>query len=305
VTVQFGWMLPTGNQRMPTAKGYLAHIESVLKLIGRRFHSYWIPDHLMDDIYPIPEALTTLAYLAAAHPSLHFGTCVLSQSFRNPAYLAKAAATLQNLSGGRFILGIGAGWKVDEYNAYGYDFPSAAIRISQMSEAVQICRQLWAAGDKHITFRGEHYTLHEATCLPMPQPPPPLIIGGTGERLTLKAVAEYADWWNIPGAPPDVLRHKADVLAQHCAALSREPSTIRRTWMGVVAIGRTEQIARNKLDRFSLWEGDRALMGTPAMIREQIEEYVALGITLFILSFVDEPLSDGIEMFLGEVAGSI
>lgn len=289
---------------MPT-DDYLAHTQAVLSLIQGSFHSYWIPDHLMDNAAPIPEALTTLGYLAHAHPTLHFGTCVLSQSYRNPALLAKMAATLQSLSSGRFILGIGAGWKQDEYLGYGYDFPKAAMRIAQMSEAVQICKQLWGARGNPVSFTGEHYTLHNATSVPAPNPPPPIMIGGTGERLTLRAVAEHADWWNIPGAPPNIVQQKSNVLAQHCATVARDPATIRRTWMGVVAIGRTEQIARKKLDGFPIWQGDKPLLGTPTMIREQIEHYIALGITLFILSFADEPHLDGMTLFLDEVASSV
>jgi alkanesulfonate monooxygenase SsuD/methylene tetrahydromethanopterin reductase-like flavin-dependent oxidoreductase (luciferase family) len=298
--VDFGWMLPTGNQRMPSGD-YLAHLRRVLDAISGTFHSFWIPDHFMGGAAPIPEALTTLSYLAPLFPELHFGTCVLGQSYRNPALLAKTAATLQSLSDGRFMLGIGAGWKEDEYRAYGYEFPSASTRIAQMSEAVQICKALWTANGVPVTFNGQHYQLSDALCIPEPSPPPPVMIGGMGEKLTLRVVAEHADWWNIPGAPLDVLRHKSEVLARHCDDVGRDPASIRRTWMGVVSIADTETEAKAQLEGFPIWDGDMPLVGTSEQVRKRVAAYVEAGITLFILSFVDEPNLRGIEQFMATV----
>lgn len=292
--VDFGWMLPTGRQRMPEAD-YTAHVQAVLATIEDAFHSFWIPDHLMDGSAPIPEALVTLAYLAGVSGQLHMGTCVLAQGFRNPALLAKMAASLQQLSGGRFIMGLGAGWKADEYHAYGYAFPDAATRIAQMGEAAAICKQLWQGVP--VTYRGQHHVVEEAVCVPVPHPPPPIMIGGVGEKRTLPMVAQHADWWNIPGAPVEVVMQKSAVLARHCAARGRNPADIRRTWMGVVSIAPTSAQAQAQLAGYPIWEGDQALVGTPEAIIQQIERYVAAGISLFILSFVDEPEMRGLHLF--------
>ncbi|MEO0561621.1 MAG: LLM class flavin-dependent oxidoreductase [Chloroflexota bacterium] len=298
--VEFGWMLPTGNQRMPDGD-YTTHLHQVLSSIEGNFHAFWMPDHLMDGALPIPESLSTLSYLAGTHPSLHFGTCVIGEGYRNPALLAKTAATLQNLSGGRFILGVGAGWKADEYDAYGYPFPKTSERIEAMAETVQICKALWNAGGEPISFAGKHHHIADATCVPQPTPPPPIMIGGTGEKRTLRAVAQYADWWNIPGAPPHVVQHKSAVLAKHCADVGRAPADIRRTWMGVVSIAETEATAEAALSGFPIWDGDRALVGTPSQVLDQLQAYMDLGISYFILSFVDEPSTRGMDLFMRHV----
>ena len=306
MSVQFGWVLPTGQKRMPaTTTGYLSHVGSVLRRISDQFHSAWIPDHLMDGQDKIPEALTALSYLAALYPQMTFGTAVIGQGYRNPAMLAKMAATLQELSDGRFILGIGAGWKEDEYRAYGYDFPSTAARIAQLAESVQICKQLWDPAVPEATFLGQYYRVQRAVCQPKPVPPPPVMIGGAGEKLTLRVVAQHADWWNLIGVPPEVFARKLAVLERHCASVERDPTTIRKTWMGTVSIGSTSQQAQAQMTGYPLWPGDVALVGTASEIIEQLQAYAALGVDLFILSFADEPRMTGIELFMAEVCQKV
>jgi alkanesulfonate monooxygenase SsuD/methylene tetrahydromethanopterin reductase-like flavin-dependent oxidoreductase (luciferase family) len=274
----------------------------MLSWISGHFRSAWISDHLMDGQYDIPEALTTLSYLAGLYSQMTFGTAVIGQGYRNPALLAKMAATLQQLSGGRFILGIGAGWKEDEYRAYGYDFPSTATRIAQLAESVQICKQLWDPSLPEATFLGQHYRIERAVCQPKPAVPPPVMIGGAGEKLTLRVVAQHADWWNLIGASPEVFARKLAVLERHCASVDRDPTTIRKTWMGTVSIGSTSHQAQAQMTGLPLWPGDVALVGTPDEIIEQLQAYTALGVDLFFLSFADEPRMDGIGMFIGEVS---
>jgi len=296
--IDFGWLLPTGTQRMPRAgTAYLRHVRQALRLLHGRFHSAWMPDHLMDGQAAIPEALTTVSYLAGLYPRLHWGTAVVSQSFRNPALLAKMAATLQQMSRGRFILGLGAGWKEDEYRAYGYDFPQPAVRIAQLAETVQICRAMWGPGQAQATYAGEHYRVVNAVCQPKPQPPPPIMIGGGGEKLTLRLVAQHADWWNLPGAPPAKYRRKLAVLADYCQEYGRTPRDIRKTWMGVVSIAPTRREAEERLRAFTIWPGDAPLVGAPDDIRTQLDAYRELGVDLFILSFTDEPDLAGLTLF--------
>ena len=302
--IDFGWVLPTGKARMPSGEGvtYLNYIQHVLKRIDGSFQSLWMPDHFMDDQAAILEALSTLSFLAGMDPEFDFGTIVLGQSYRNPALLAKMAATLQQLSGGRFILGIGAGWKVDEYQAYGYDFPPASTRIAQMAEVVQIFRVMWDPSQPDATFHGEHYCIDAAVCNPKPSPPPPILIGGGGEKLTLRAVAEHADWWNLPGVSPAEYARKLDILADHCAAVGRNPNEIRKTWMGVVSIAPTRSQAETQMAGYPIWPGDTPLVGTPDDVRAQLQSYVDLGIDYFMLAFADEPALEGISLFTTEIA---
>ena len=301
--VEFGWVLPTGKARMPAggAADYLPHVRRVLEQIDGRFHSLWIPDHFMFDQADVPEAMTTLSFLAGMTSDLHLGSIVLGQSYRNPALLAKMAATLQQLSGGRFILGLGAGWKEDEYRAYGYEFPPAATRIAQLAETVQICKAMWDPAQPEATFHGEYYRISAVACHPKPLPPPPILIGGGGEKLTLRVVAKHADWWNLPGAPPDVYNYKLAVLAQHCAAVGRDPASIRKSWMGVVSIAPTRQQAEAQLAQYPLWPGDIPLVGTPDDVRAQLQRYVELGLDYFMLAFADEPATAGIDLFIHQV----
>lgn len=300
--IDFGWLLPTGMQRMPP-EGivYEAYVRQVLDQIHGRFHSAWMPDHLMAGQHEIPEAMVTLSYLAGLYPQLHFGSVVLAHSYRNPALLAKMAATLQQLSGNRFILGIGSGWKADEYHAYGYEFPRASERIAQMAEAVQICKAMWNIEQIETTFAGHYYQIENAVCQPKPPLPPPIMIGGGGEKLTLRAVAEHADWWNLPGVSAQEYARKIEILDEHCHETGRDPNHIRKTWAGVVSIAPTKAAAEQQMANYNIWPGDIPLLGTPDDIRKQIQEYIKLGVSLFILSFVDEPRQDGLSLFLREI----
>src|SRR5437588_7531302 len=148
----------------PTASGRLLmqqneeHIEAARPV----FNTIWVEDHFQWDNKPTIESVTTLAYLAGRHEAMRFGNIVLGQSYRNPALTAKMAANLQMMTGGRFIMGIGAGWKEDEYRAYGYEYPSAGLRIEQLEEAVQIIRALWTQSPAN--FQGKHYHIENAYC---------------------------------------------------------------------------------------------------------------------------------------------
>src|SRR5207248_4535967 len=130
------------------------------------FTSAFVSDHLMKEDHPTVEAWTTLTFLAAEFPAYTFGNLVLSQGYRNPALLAKMAATFQYLSGGRLILGIGAGWQADEYEAYGYPYPSAGVRIEQLAEAVDVLREMWSQAP--ASYVGRHYQVRDAYCEPRP-----------------------------------------------------------------------------------------------------------------------------------------
>src|SRR4029077_13575520 len=143
----------------------------------------WVEDHFQFGDNPLLECWTALCTYGAEFPNLKLGTIVMSQSYRNPAMLAKMGAILQWMSGGQLIYGIGAGWKEDEYKAYGYPFPKPAARIAQLEEAILIARKMWT--ETPASFQGKHYAIDNAMCTPRPDPIPPILVGGGGEQLTL------------------------------------------------------------------------------------------------------------------------
>ena len=164
--LQLGWALSGRSWGTTTRDAFLQNVDAGFKLIDGHFDSVWFTDHLQYDASPVLEGWTTLTYLMGFYPHLTFGHTVLSQSFRNPALLAKMSATLHYLSRGRFILGIGTGWKKDEYLAYGYDFPPPKERIEQLEEVLQIIKALWR--EEPMTFHGKHYHVVNAYCEPKP-----------------------------------------------------------------------------------------------------------------------------------------
>jgi alkanesulfonate monooxygenase SsuD/methylene tetrahydromethanopterin reductase-like flavin-dependent oxidoreductase (luciferase family) len=300
--IDFGWEVPTGRRRPPRAGvSYEAHLRRILDRLSGRFHSAWIPDHFIDGQTNVPEALVSLSYLAGLYPALHFGSIVLGQNYRNPALLAKMAATLQQLSGGRLILGLGAGWKEEEYRAYGYDFPPLPVRIAQLAEVVQICRAMWDPAQPETTFHGQHYHLEKAICQPKPVPPPPVMLGGGGEKLMLRVIAQHADWWNLVGVTAETYAHKSEVLRRHCADVGRDLAGIRKTWAGVMSIASTRPQAEAAMVGYPIWPEDTPILGTPAEVVVQLQNYTSLGVDCFILGFADEPEMEGMELFINEV----
>ena len=281
-------------------------IVSFCERLQGKFDSAWIADHFvpwasfMDPLTDTPECWTTLAYLAGRLPELQFGTIVACQSYRNPALLAKMAATLQTFSGGRFIMGIGAGWKKDEYLAYGYDYPERSTRLYQLEEAVQIIRQMWR--EPKVTFHGKYYHVEEAICEPKPNPLPPLMVGGGGKKITLRITAQYADWWNFPGCSASQYQELLEVLRGHCQKVGRDYTEIVKTWCSdCVAIAATHAAAVQIAESSPFSRAGQAIIGTPEEAAAQLQPFIDLGVTHFILRFVDFPSTAGAELFAREV----
>ena len=177
---------------------------------------------------PMLEGYTTLGYLAAVTERLRLGLLVTGVTYRHPGLLAKTVTTLDVLSGGRAMLGIGAAWYEREHDGLGVPFPSTSERFERLEETLQIVRQMWA-GDQ-TPYAGKHYELKEPVNVPPPvQSPPPIMIGGSGERKTLRLVAQYADASNIFGGTPDEVRHKLDVLRRHCDDARRPYGSVEKT----------------------------------------------------------------------------
>ncbi len=197
------------------------------------FAHAWLFDHFMpvtmDPTGPVLEGWTLLAALAAQTERVRLGVMVTSNTFRHPALLAKEAVTLDHISGGRLDFGIGAGWHEMEHQAYGIELYSPGERLRRLEEACEVVLKLWT--DDVASFDGKYYQLHDAHFEPKPlqKPHPPVVIGGGGEKRTLRIVARYADIWNYGGGTLDEFVHKSAVLDEHCRAIGREPGEIERS----------------------------------------------------------------------------
>ena len=303
--LKFGWHMPSFPVDGSNAGELVDQMLNTLETVQDHFDSAWADDHFhpwaswqSSDTAAL-ECMTTVTYLAAAVPKLKFGTSVLCQSFRNPAMLAKMAANLQLFSGGRFLLGLGAGWLEEEYLAYNYPYPKASVRIAQLEETVQIIRTMWT--EAPASFEGEHYRIQEAYCEPRPDPVPPILIGGGGEKRTLRVVAKHADWWNIPGGTSENYAHKLSVLRGHCEAVGRDYDDILKTWSAeVIAVAETEAEAR-KIAEASPYKNPGSIIGTPEQVAEQLQIYLDIGVQYLIVRCVDFPRTEGMELFCAEV----
>ncbi len=271
------------------------------------FESVWVYDHF--HTVPVPtqeathEAWTLMAALAAATSRVRLGQMCTCMGYRNPAYLAKVAATVDVISGGRTEMGIGAGWYEHEWRAYGYGFPGAGDRIGMLDEGVQIMQQLWTTGT--ATLDGKHYQVNGAICQPLPLQDGgiPLWIAGGGAKKTLRIAARYARYTNFDSAP-EGFRRKSQVLAEHCRELGTDYDAITRSANYNVILGETEKDVQDRLAWMkdhqvrcgvpeNIAEGrmrdfaDGPLVGTPEMVTERLAELGELGMSYAILNFAE------------------
>src|SRR5262247_4540820 len=203
------------------------------------FDSVWLPDHVQYNGHKVAEGWTLLVWALARYPDKLGGHEVLCNSFRNPAHVAKMVATAHALSGGRAVLGIGAGWNEEEYRAYGWAYPPARVRIAQLAETIQIVRLMWR--EAPASFRGEHYQIAGAYCEPRPDPIPPVLVGGSGERYLLRVVAQHADWWNYSFREPEAYAQKQEVLKRHCREVGRDYGEIVQVVRVGILIAETDR----------------------------------------------------------------
>ena len=305
-SVKFGIRIPAFPLNDSRGGLFRNGIVNFLEALRGKYDSVWVADHFVPWYSPLDpmtdtlECWTTLVYLAGRFPDYDFGSIVMSQSYRNPALLAKMGATLQFLTEGRFILGIGAGWKQDEYLAYGYDFPSTATRIHQMAEAVQIIKAMWK--EPTANFQGNYYHIEDAICAPKPDPTPPILIGGGGRKITLRYVAQYADWWNFPGGTADHYAELLEVLRGHCAAVDRDYNSIVKTWGSeCVAIADTHEAALEMARTSPLYDPNTAIVGTPDEVESQLRRFTDMGVKHLLLRFADFPNINSAELFAEKV----
>lgn len=246
---------------------------------------------VMDHLYQIPgvgqvtdpmlEAWSTLAALARETTRVRLGTLVTGVTYRNPALLAKTATTLDVISGGRAILGLGAAWNEEEHIGYGYEFPPVRERMDRLDEALTIIRAMFA--EDQPSFEGRHYRINQVLNVPRPIQPggPRVLVGGGGERRTLKIAAKHADLTHWFPLGLDMLRHKNDVLEGYCEAIGRDPATIERTMATPVIVAGTEGEARAFVDRLPPERRAHVNAGTPEQMAEALRPYLDAGFTGF------------------------
>ena len=226
------------------------------------FDTAWVFDHFLpifsDPTGPCMEGWTALSALAMATKNVRLGIMVTGNTYRNPAVLAKTATTVDIISGGRLILGIGGGWFEREHEAFGVPFPSVGERLGRLDESLTLIKQLWTQDTSN--YAGKYYQLQDAPFLPksVQNPHPPILVGASGEKVALGIVARHADMWNTFGSP-EVFRHKIARLTEHCQRIGRDSDTIEKS---VLVTG----------------------MFAPAEAHTQVEEYVAAGVTHIIFS---------------------
>jgi alkanesulfonate monooxygenase SsuD/methylene tetrahydromethanopterin reductase-like flavin-dependent oxidoreductase (luciferase family) len=298
--IQFGFTMPADQLDKTQRTTYVEDLNRALNLINGHFDSAWIIDHLQFGNEDILEGFTALTYTAALYPRLKFGHTVLCQSFRNPALVAKMGATLQFLSGGRFILGIGAGWNKEEYRAYGYDFPPAYVRVKQLDEAIQIIKALWT--EEQATFEGRYYQVKEAFCEPKPTPLPPVMVGAFKPKM-LRLTAQHADWWNVSSTGIEGYKRVVHDFERACMEVGRDPAQVRRSWCGGCVCATTQQAAEAiGRDRYSaLDDDDFSFVGTPQQIIDQMRPFIELGVDYFMLDCGGFPDLTTLELLISEV----
>lgn len=259
----------------------------------------YVADHFMpstppDDV-PMLECFTALAGLATSVPGVRLGSLVAGNTYRHPAVLANMATTIDHMSGGRAVLGLGAGWQENEHVAYGIDFYDVKGRLARLEEACAVVRHL--LDDARTTFAGRYYSTTDAPMEPKPlQAHLPLLIGGGGERTTLRIAARWADEWNTWGTP-DVLSAKGGVLARHCEAIGRDPEEISQSAQVIVDVAGAGQPYDRPMPKVS---------GTVGEIQDLMAGYVNAGVTEFVLPDwnlgTGSAREDAMDLFLGEVA---
>ena len=291
-------------------------IDSLKKLATKAenlsFDSFWVMDHFhqismvgkQDE--PMLEGWTTLSVLAGITSKIKLGTLVTGAIYRHPSVLAKMAATLDVLSKGRLFMGIGAAWNQEESLAYGIPFPPNKERLLRLEEAIQIIRKMWTE-EPAANFNGKYYQIRNAYCNPKPlqKPSPPIMVGGTGERQTLKIVAKYADACNLFGSLETVKR-KLSVLREHCKSVGRDYDSILKTKLGFVIIDKDRAMGEKRVQQISkVMPEDQVrefvIYGTPEDVLKQIELLEEAGIQYFIADLEPDKEPEALETFADSI----
>jgi len=255
---------------------------------------------------PMLEGWTIISMLAGITTKIKLGTLVTGIIYRHPSVLAKVAATLDVLSKGRLFMGIGAGWNEQESLAYGITFPSNQERMVRLEEAIQIIRKMWTE-EPYASFNGKYYQIRNAYCNPKPiqKPSPPILVGGSGERKTLKIVAKYADACNLFGSP-ETVRKKLDILKEHCKSVSRDYDSILKTKLAAIIIDDNSDMVKNRvLETFRGIPEEQikefVIYGTPEDVSRQIEILEEVGIQYLMVDLEPSRELEALDTFANKV----
>ena len=298
-TVEFGVMLPQIKRSWEETRAAAEEMERL------GYHSVWFNDHLYGiplPAIPIFEAWTALSAVGAVTHRVELGTLVSPIGFRHPALLAKMVATLDQITGGRVIVGLGSGWFAQEFSGYGIDFPPVGERLAQLDEGIELMRRMWS--EPQVTVDGRYFHTDAVFCEPKPARRPPLLIGGGGEQVLLKLAAKHADIWNNLAVNLEQLAHKARVLRQHCERLQRDPAAVRISQQTMVVIGRDEADAQAKRERAARIYGGHlgsGIAGTPSQCIEQISALQRHGCSLVIIEFFGRDVREPAALFAEQV----
>ena len=297
--MDFGYNPPCGERgyEVITPRNYLYDLHRALDVASQSFSSIWSSDHLNYGSEFRVECWTMLTWMAARYPGPMLGTVVMCNSFRSPSLLAKMSASLQEMSMGRLILGYGAGWYEKEYRSYGFDYPSAGVRVDMFEEGVQVIKKMWV--DSPASFKGKYYRIDNVYCEPMPYPRPILMLGGGGEKKTLKVVAQYADWWNDVMRPISDLSRKLTILQQHCEAVGRDYNSIRKTLAPRFFIDKDHKKAIRMAEGKNT--SGQVIAGDPKAVCDQLYEIAEMGFDMVITTFPKFQELDDMKLFVDEV----
>jgi F420-dependent oxidoreductase-like protein len=277
------------------------------------FDSFWVMDHFhqisgvgkQED--PMLEGWTTISVLAGITSKIKLGTLVTGVTYRHPSVLAKMGATLDVLSRGRLFMGIGAAWNQEESLAYGIPFFPNKERLLRLEEAIQIIRKMWTEEEPTATFNGRYYQISNAYCNPKPiqKPSPPIMVGGSGERQTLKIVAKYADACNLYGSAETVKR-KLSILNEHCKSVGRDYDSILKTKLGFIVIDNDKEMVERRIQQISkVIPGDQfrefVIYGTPEEVLKQIELLEDVGMQYLIVDLEPYRELEALEIFADSV----
>lgn len=315
MAISFGLQFPSFS--FPARPG--ENVFRVVRELGQKaeaegFESLWLMDHLFQipvvspETDPILDCWTGLAGLAACTERVRLGTLVSAVGFRPPSVLAKMTASLDVISEGRLIVGLGAGWCDWEHAAYGLEFPDVAERLRRLEDLLQILRAMWT--EERATVKGHHFSVEGAVNSPKPvqQPHPPLLIGGSGARVTLRLTAQYAQAHNLGAGGPDECRRVLGLLREHCDRLGTDYDAIWKTRLTPIVFGATPEEAERRAEQLrpeaESPKGMRArsLIGTPEQVAGELAALVDAGVEGFIVSFFDVDEVEPLEILMREVA---
>src|SRR6187200_116017 len=284
----------------------------ILKAENSGFDSFWVMDHFHQIQFvgkqeePMLEGWTVISVLAGITSKIKLGTLVTGIIYRYPSVLAKVAATLDVLSKGRLFMGIGAAWNEQESTAYGISYPSNQERLVRLEEAIQIIRKMWTE-EPTASFNGKYYQINNAYCKPKPiqKPSPPIMVGGSGERRTLRIVAKYADACNLFGSA-ETVKTKLKVLKDHCESVGRDYNSILKTKLGAIVVDDDKEIAKTRVQQ--TFKGipeeqinEFVIYGTPEDVLGQIELIEEVGIQYLIVDLEPSRELEALDVFANKV----